>query len=719
MSGPTSGNTLPTENAELFDKLLALVELAHDSIIVRDLENKITFWNRGAEEKYGWKREEAIGELAHTLLHTEFSQSLEEVEESLRRDHYWEGEVTHIAKNGKRIVVATRRVLQCDEHGNPKAILEINNDITERKRAERALEDQAALIELAHDSIFVRDTENRITFWNRGAEEKYGWTRAEALGNVTHSFLQTQFPQPFHEVERELREHRYWEGELVHTTKTGKKITVASRQVLQCDAQGNPTAILEINNDITRRKLAEQALNRSEQRLRMLFEFSPDGMIASNSDGIITQVNSQVEKFFGYNRAELLGQSVDMLVPERLRASHPTHRKDYNAHPHTRQMGAGLELLGKRKDGGEFPIDIMLAPIETAEGRVVLSTIRDLSEKKEAEAALRRSELQKSYLEEELETTHRFDEIVGESTALKRVLKKVEDVAPTDATVLILGETGTGKELIARAIHDLSPRRDHAFVKLNCSAIPSGLLESELFGHEKGAFTGAIAQKIGRLELAHQGTFFLDEVGDLPLELQPKILRALQEKEFERVGGTRTIPVNVRLVAATNRDLAKMVKESQFRSDLYYRLHVFPITIPPLRERRQDIPQLVRYFVSRHAKRMGRQIDTITAATLHTLLKWPWPGNIRELENFIERSVILTQGPVLRAPLAELETFEESTVSTSSNLEVKDREHILRVLRECKGMIGGSGGAAERLGLKRTTLNSKMKKLNIERRDYI
>jgi formate hydrogenlyase transcriptional activator len=265
----------------------------------------------------------------------------------------------------------------------------------------------------------------------------------------------------------------------------------------------------------------------------------------------------------------------------------------------------------------------------------------------------------------------------------------------------------------------LSPRRDNAFVKLNCSAIPSGLLESELFGHEKGAFTGAIAQKIGRLELAHQGTFFLDEVGDLPAELQPKILRALQEKEFERVGGTRTIPVNVRLVAATNRDLAKMVNAGQFRSDLYYRLRVFPVTIPPLRERREDISLLVRYFLASHSKRMGRRIETIPDETMQTLVRWQWPGNVRELENFIERSVILSPGTVLRAPLAELEQIEESSGSADTNLEAAEREHILRVLRECKGMISGAHGAAERLGLKRTTLNSKIKKLGIQRRDYI
>jgi len=288
-----------------------------------------------------------------------------------------------------------------------------------------------------------------------------------------------------------------------------------------------------------------------------------------------------------------------------------------------------------------------------------------------------------------------------------------------DATVLILGETGTGKELIARAIHNLSTRRERAFVKLNCSAIPAGLLESELFGHEKGAFTGAIAQKIGRLELAHQGTFFLDEIGDLPLELQPKILRALQEKEFERLGGTRTIPVNVRLVAATNRNLAKMVERREFRSDLYYRLKVFPIEIPPLRERVEDIPLLVKYFVTQHARRMNRPIETIPPEIMRALTRWRWPGNVRELENFIERAVILSPGSVLRAPLAELELPVEPESESTTNLHDAERDHILRVLREAKGVLSGPRGAAERLGLKRTTLNSKLKKLGIKRSDYI
>jgi transcriptional regulator with GAF, ATPase, and Fis domain len=349
----------------------------------------------------------------------------------------------------------------------------------------------------------------------------------------------------------------------------------------------------------------------------------------------------------------------------------------------------------------------------------VLSVIRDLSEKKQAEEEIERREREKRYLEEELNTVHNFEEIIGDSLGLKRVLKQVETVAATDVTVLILGETGTGKDLMARAIHNLSSRRGQTLVKLNCAAIPTGLLESELFGHEKGAFTGAISQKIGRVELAHQGTLFLDEVGDLPLELQPKLLRALQEKEIERLGGTRTIPVDVRLIAATNRNLEKLVADREFRSDLYYRLRVFPITIPPLRERREDIPLLVRYFVTKHSRRMNRGIQTIPADIMKALTRWDWPGNIRELENFIERAVILTNGPILRAPLAELQSPMISAPSTDVTLESTEREHILRVLRETKGVIGGAQGAAARLGLKRTTLNSKLKKLDIQRDDYI
>jgi formate hydrogenlyase transcriptional activator len=322
---------------------------------------------------------------------------------------------------------------------------------------------------------------------------------------------------------------------------------------------------------------------------------------------------------------------------------------------------------------------------------------------------------EKLYLEDEIRGEMDFEGIVGQSSSLRHVLSLVETVAPSDSTVLLLGETGTGKELIARAIHDRSRRKDRTFVKLNCAAIPTGLLESEIFGHERGAFTGAISQKVGRLELADGGSLFLDEVGDIPTEIQPKLLRALQEREFERLGSTRTKKVDVRLVAATNRDLEKMIENREFRSDLYYRLNVFPIRIPPLRDRPEDIPLLVRYFTQKYARRMEKQIESIPAAAMKKLAAWHWPGNIRELENFIERSVILTHGSALQVPIGELGSNGKAN-PMAGNRFADDRDQILRVLKETKGRVAGFEGAAARMGLKRTTLISRMKKLGIDPR---
>jgi formate hydrogenlyase transcriptional activator len=322
---------------------------------------------------------------------------------------------------------------------------------------------------------------------------------------------------------------------------------------------------------------------------------------------------------------------------------------------------------------------------------------------------------EKLYLEDEIRSEMNFEEIVGESPLLRAVLKQVETVAPTDSAVLIQGETGTGKEQIARAIHNLSPRREHTFVKVNCAAIPAGLLESELFGHERGAFTGAIAQRIGRFELAHRGTIFLDEVGDIPLELQPKLLRVLQEQEFERLGSVRSIRVDVRLVAATNRDLDEMVAARTFRSDLYYRLRVFPLVMPPLRARQEDIPTLVRYFVQKYARRMNRAVETIPSETLDQLVRYSWPGNIRELENLIERAVIVSPGPVLRVPLRDLKLPAEPAPGEMLTLEAAEREHILKALETTKWVLAGRRGAAAKLGMKRTTLQSRMQKLGLTR----
>jgi len=328
-------------------------------------------------------------------------------------------------------------------------------------------------------------------------------------------------------------------------------------------------------------------------------------------------------------------------------------------------------------------------------------------------------EEQRLYLESEISSEYNFEDIVGKSSAIKKVFEQVSIVAPTDSTVLLHGETGTGKELIARAIHNLGSRRDRTFVRLNCAAIPSGLLESELFGHEKGAFTGALMQRKGRFELADHGSLFLDEIGDISLELQPKLLRAVQEQEFERLGSAKTIHVDVRMIAATHRDLPAMIREDKFREDLFYRFNVFPIEIPPLRERREDIPLLVHYFVSKLSQRMGKKIKSIPSRAMELLANAAWPGNVRELENVIERAVILTQGSELYVPTVELRNAAPAPRTTSvSTFHDAERQAIIDALKTASGRIAGAGGAAERLGLKRTTLQNKMRRLQITRSEY-
>jgi formate hydrogenlyase transcriptional activator len=376
----------------------------------------------------------------------------------------------------------------------------------------------------------------------------------------------------------------------------------------------------------------------------------------------------------------------------------------------TRNRVLGTLNVGSMKENAFAPPDIDFLSQVAGQAAIAIENATAFQEIAQLKDQLAEEKL---YLEDEIRTEQNFGEIIGDDPVFRRVLDQLATVAPTDASVLILGQTGTGKELIARAIHDLSGRRDRTFVKLNCAAIPTGLLESELFGHEKGAFTGAIAQKVGRFELANKGTLFLDEVGDIPLELQPKLLRALQEHEFERLGGVRTIKVDVRLVAATNRDLARMIADHEFRSDLYYRLNVFPLTVPSLRERTADIPKLVRYFTQKFARRMNKRIESIPAETMLALEAYAWPGNVRELENLLERAVILTRGSSLEIPLAELQATREA--STPVTLEDAERDHIRRMLEQAGGVVGGPNGAAARLGMKRTTLQSKMKKLGIAR----
>ena len=475
----------------------------------------------------------------------------------------------------------------------------------------------------------------------------------------------------------------------------------------------------------------QRRLLEADERFRLAIESIPMAAILSDENGSMIRVNSRTSLAFGYAQEELLGQPVEMLIPARFRGQHGENRAAFAAHPSMRFMGTGQALFGLRKDGTEFQVDVALSPMPSQDGMLVLSAITDVTDRKITEQTLvdlnsrllaaneqirtMKEDLEREHVsykhEVKLESSH--DEIVGRSQALLRVLVSAEQVAATDSAVLLLGETGSGKELIARAIHKNSKRGTRPIVNVNCAALPASLVENELFGRERGAYTGALTREIGRFELANHSTIFLDEVGELPLELQAKLLRVLQEGEFERLGSSKTIHVDVRLIAATSRDLEAAVREGKFREDLFYRLNVFPIRVPPLRERRDDIPMLTWHFLQMLGARMGRDVSSVRASTMKAFQAYAWPGNVRELRNVIERSLIIHQGPIFEADLPE-GAGVSSVVGTK--IEEVDRDHIFRILERTGWRVRGPGGAAEALGLKPTTLEARMKKLGIVRK---
>jgi PAS domain S-box-containing protein len=667
-----------------------------------------------------------------------------------------------LRKNGSEFAVDI--MLKPVETSFGPVVLSFIRDTTEQRAAGEALRanDQQlrSVIDSVRDyAIYLLDAEGYVATWNPGGVRIKGYTADEIVGKHFSRFFTQEDIERGRPAEllRLAAQRGRIEDQGWRIRKDGSRFWTDSILSAIRDSAGQVTGFAKVTRDFTDRKRAEEAI---------MLQLSTALLANLDASTLLDAISASIREVIPYDAAglalydpdqnnlamQMLGEHDRASFPRELRlplegsaaglafrTREPVLIESMVDDPSVADSARYLTQLGMRSScsvplihrGEAIGALSVASRVPGAIGQqqadmlvqiadhVAMAVSNAIAMRRIAEVRDRLGQ-EKQYLEEEINLERRFDDVVGESKALRRVLQEIETVAPTDATVLIQGETGTGKELLARAIHRLSPRSERTFIKINCAAIPAGLIESELFGHEKGAFTGAIARKIGRLELAHEGTLFLDEVGELPLELQPKLLRALQEKEIERVGGSRAIPVNVRLIAATNRDLAQMVTEKQFRSDLYYRLKVFPVFSPPLRERSGDIPILVRHFVETHARRMGKHIETIPEATMAALVRWPWPGNIRELENFLERAVILTRGPVLFVPLAELAVPNPEIAAELENptLQAAEREHILRVLREADGQVGGPTGAAARLGLKRTTLNSKMKKLGIERSDY-
>ena len=653
------------------------------------------------------------------------------------------------------------------EDGRPTGVVGASMDVTERKRAEEALrESEAYLAEaqrLSHTGsgawlVGGRDAVHLSEEWYR----IYGLDPKEGL-SAWGKRLQRIHPEDRDRVEeakdRAIREKSDYEVDhrIVLPDGTVKYTHTAGHPVL--NASGDVVQFVYTMMDITERKRAEEDLRRSEESYRMFVSQSSEGIFREEMDtplaidlpedelvhrilhnAYIAECNSALAAMYGCTSGEeLRGRYWRELAPpedpQNIELTRQFVRSGFRVLDHESHE---VDVHGNPK----IFLNSMIGAVENGKlvrtwgiQREITETVKLEESRRKAEEALRQNvaELQgvteelrlakeklaeeKLYLEEAIDTEFGFGEIIGRSSALKQVMAKVARVAPSDATVLLLGETGTGKELVARALHRMSQRDGKSFIKLNCAAIPSGLLESELFGHEKGAFTGAVARKLGRLELADRGTLFLDEIGEIPLSLQPKLLRVLQDMEFERLGSTQTLKVNFRLLAATNRDLLQSIKAREFRSDLYYRLNVFPIYLPPLRERREDIRALVEHFVRKFATRMRRSITSIPAKTMEDLVRWDLPGNIRELENFIERSVILTPGSVLQSPLSELQTDLDPGDDSNVSLD-EERERILRALRECHGQLGGPDGAAARLGLKRTTLQSKLDHLGIKPGGY-
>jgi PAS domain S-box-containing protein len=677
-------------------ELLFRAVLFHNTtpILLADDNRKYREASAGAGSLLGLPREQVIGRNLDEFAAQDFQHSIPAIWKQLLEKGEQAGTLRLKGLDGKPRAV---------EFHAKTNVLPVRHLLTLRKKTQGATEEDAEIPSWVRDfALLLLNVDGSIAAWYSGATRIYGYDREAALDRDA-SFVYEDREHPAAQLREELKRcdragHFCSEGWQVR--KDGSRFWANAITTALTNERGKLQGFARIVRDFSDRHTRDEKLRTSRPRVKPIGPHTKVAGVVSGEFDRILEANDTFLELTGYSSEDLLDGRVSWLelTPPEYAAL------DEVAHEEGLRFGACTpyekELI--RKDGVRVSVLLTNAVLKLLPFQWI-AFIQDLGDLDQA-----------GLLEaEDPENRQEFKELIGDGPAMRRVERQIEVVAPTDATVLILGETGTGKELVARAIHRMSPRKHLPFVTLNCAAIPTGLLESELFGYERAAFTGALQQKIGRFEIAHKGTLFLDEVGDIPLDLQPKLLRALQEKAFERLGGTKTIPIDVRLVAATNRNLTQMMGDKLFRSDLYYRLKVFPILTPLLRDHPEDIPILVKHFVGKFAQQMGRQIDRIPPETMKALMAWPWPGNVRELENFIERSVILTNGPSLRAPLAEIKP-EAQIPPNEATLEQVEHDYIVKVLRESGGVVTK---AATRLGLHRTTLNAMMRKLGISRDD--
>ncbi len=675
-------------------ELLFRAVLYHSSqpVLIADSDRNYLDANSGAGRLLGLPADQIIGHKIDDFAEPGFRPRIEPLWQEFLERGEQEGTFPLAGPDG------TVHEVDYTAKGN---VLPVRHLFVLHDKAQKKTDEDPASSWVKDFAFFLLDPDGKVVACYSGAERIYGYKDKEIIGQHV-SFLYPAEDNLQVALLAELKRAAaggHFGNEDWHSRKDGSRFWANVHTIALKDEDGQLQGFARVVRDFTKRHRADETLRQADLRLKRAPPVATIAGIVSGEFDRVTEVSAAFLNMLGYRYDDLVGGPLrwsDLTPAEYLPL-------DERAHEEGLRHGActPFEKEFIRKDGSRIRVLVTNAVLTVAPFRWT-TFVQDLTEREQAET-----------VEGDVGGENNFEEIVGKSAALKRILGQAEIVAPTDATVLLLGETGTGKELVAQAIHRISGRRKRPFITLNCAAIPTGLLESELFGYERGAFTGALAQKIGRFELAHQGTLFLDEVGDIPLELQPKLLRALQEKEFERLGGVRTIPIDVRLIAATNRNLKQMMGDNLFRSDLYYRLKVFPITIPPLRDRPEDIPILARYFAQKYGKEMNKRIENIPTETIRALVSWSWPGNVRELENFMERAVILSRGPKLRAPLGEIRA-DAVEIPNGATLEQVEREHIIRILRQNGGVVSTT---ATRLGLPRTTLNAMMRKLGISRKD--